>query len=394
MLAPVCAVVLGVLSSVGPGCGEADPFTLTGGGNQGGGSSNSGTGGSGGVFVDNGKELFAGLEADLVTACGDCHETGGIADTPFLAGPDRYESILSWPGIVVKNPDDSLFNTYAITGSGHSGSNLDTAPGDLQARVQAWLEAEAAAISAPINQTPSLDPVTPILGFNAIYLTPLDPALEGVAVTFTAEELTPTSLKLDQIQIHTTSKTGVHIVHPVFAVYPKGKDGSADPSDSFADVDARIDESTSTSLGVGLVILTNWESGAKLGIGFEVVEPYSSGMGGGGGGAGGGTAMGPCNAQAEFDASAKPLLQQRCFGCHGGNNGSATAALDMSDLQTDSSAACGQIKNRINTGSPNDSQIFVTTDPNGNASHPYKFGGDDGLFDTFRTQVSLWITAE
>lgn len=386
------ATVLGALSSVGPGCGDPDPFTLTGAGDQGG-SSQTGTGGSGGAFVDNGKDLFAGIEADLVENCGDCHQAGGIADTPFLAGPDRYESILSWPGIVVKNPADSLFNTYAVAGSGHSGTNLDTAPNGLQGRVQAWLDAEAAAIAAPIDDTPHLDPFTPILGFNAVYLTPLDPALEGVAVTFTAEELTPTSLKLDQIQVHTTSKTGVHIVHPVFAVYPKGGDGSADPSDSFADLDVRIDESTSTSLGVGLLILTNWESGAKLGLGFQTVEPYSS-MSGTGGAGGGTVAMGACNAQAQFDTDAKPLFQQRCFGCHGGNNGSATAALDMSDLQTDSSAACGQIKNRINTTTPANSQIFVTTDPNGNAAHPYKFGGDANLFNDFVSQVSIWISAE
>ena len=66
----------------------------------------------------------------------------------------------------------------------------------------------------------------------------------------------------------------------------------------------------------------------------------------------------------------------------------------MSALGTDSSTACSQIKNRINTTDPPSSQIFVTTDPQGNAAHPFKFGGDAGQFGTFRDQVSIWINAE
>lgn len=383
------------LGATGSGCGDSG-FQLTGAGGEGGSpsTSNGGGGGTGGEFVDSGADLFAALEEDLVNACKACHEPGGIGDAPFIAGPDRYQSILSWPGIVVKDVEESLFVTYAITGGGHSGTNLDTAGNDLDVRVREWLEAESQAIGdAPIEDEPHIDPVTPILGFNAIYLTPLDPSLEGVAITFMASLLTENSLKLDNLQIHTTSATGVHVVHPVFAVYPKGKPGDADPVDSFGTLDERYPESTSADLGVGTLILTNWEPEAKLGVGFEVIEPFS-GMSGEGGGGGGGGSDGGCNDVAAFDANARPQFQNRCFNCHGGNNGQATAAVDMSDLMTDSAAACSQIRNRVNPADPPNSQIFITTDPNGNAGHPFKFGGDAGQFNTFRTNVSVWIDAE
>ena len=43
----------------------------------------------------------------------------------------------------------------------------------------------------------------------------------------------------------------------------------------FAGLDERYDENTSGSLGVGTLILTNWETNAKLGIGFEVLRPLA-----------------------------------------------------------------------------------------------------------------------
>ena len=385
------AMALGALSasiSVTSGCTEDPPFTLGTGGTGGG----SADGGAGGAFIDNGAELFGALEAELVANCGECHEPGGIADTPFLAGPDRYESILSWPGIVVPTAEDSLLVTYSVDGNGHTGTNIDAVEGDFQDRVREWLAAEAANISNPIDDGQSIDPITPILGLNVIYLSPLDNALEGVAIAFTAEELTENSLKLANIQVFTTAATGVHLVHPVFAVYPKGEDGSADPVDSFGDLDQRFDENTADPMGVGIVILTNWQAEAKLGLGFELAEPHSAMMGTGGGG--GGVVAGGCTAVGEFDDNVAPTLQARCVGCHGGNDAGATGAVDMSDLQTNSALTCAQVKNRVNLGTPANSQLFVTTDPDGNASHPFKFGGDASMWNDFKDDVTVWINAE
>jgi hypothetical protein len=95
-----------------------------------------------------------------------------------------------------------------------------------------------------------------------------------------------------------------------------------------------------------------------------------------------------------FNSAAAPQFQQRCFGCHGGGNAAANAAVDMSDLSNNPAAACAQIKNRINPGNPAASQIFVTTDPGGNAAHPYKFGGNQGTFNTFVSTLTPWIQGE
>ena len=95
-----------------------------------------------------------------------------------------------------------------------------------------------------------------------------------------------------------------------------------------------------------------------------------------------------------FSDNAAALLKANCQGCHGGGNGQAKGAVDMSQLDADPAAACSQIKNRVDPGAAGQSQLFITTDPGGNAAHPYKFGGDDGKFDAFKQSVSKWISAE
>lgn len=373
--------------------GEPAAFTSSSSGGDGGSSSGPGGTGSGGDdFVDNGAELFAELEPDLMTACATCHQSGGIADTPFLAGPVVYQSVLSWPGIVVRNAAESRFLTYSVTGGGHSGTNLDSAPNDLKGRVQAWLEAEAKAIgSSPTPESPQVEPVTPIEGFNVLYLTPLGEDFAGIAVSFEAKQLTPSTLELRNIQVHTTKTRGLHALHPLFVVYPKGEEADPDPMDNFAGLDAYFPENSSTELGTGIAVLTNWQDQAKLGIAFEVLEPWSSTAGEGGGAGSGGNA---CNDVTAFTNSARNALQTSCGNCHAGGNGQATNALDMSDLQANAAAACGQVKNRVNTTTPANSQIFVVTNPNGNASHPFKFGGNATNWNNFVNQVTTWINAE
>jgi hypothetical protein len=83
-----------------------------------------------------------------------------------------------------------------------------------------------------------------------------------------------------------------------------------------------------------------------------------------------------------------------CLNCHAGGNGQAVAAVDMSAMNTDPTKACAQIKNRVNPLDPPQSQLFITTDPGGNAAHPFKFGGNAATFSNFRDSVSLWVAAE
>jgi hypothetical protein len=332
-------------------------------------------------------------------SCGVCHDIGGIADTPFLAQkPTRYQSMVSWPGIVRRNPEESLLLTYSMIGKGHSGSlNLDS-PGlvdTLLPKVQAWLAAEAETFIAPVSDggdasvaAPTLEPFVPILGFNAIYLGPLGPDFEGMAVTFSAELLAPGTLELTNIEVHPTSKKGVHMVHPLFTVYPKGGTPDPDVADSFSNVDQTFLPGESGTLGPGTLVLVNWKDNARLGLVFETIEAHippdpDAGM----------PPSGGCKALDLFMANAQTRFQV-CTNCHAGGNGQAKAAVDMSQLNTDPAAACAQIKNRVTPADPPNSQIFITTDPGGNAAHPYKFGGNVQNFTTFRNDVSVWIAAE
>lgn len=350
---------------------------------------------SGGPSLNPGRDAFAAMEADLMKSCGMCHDVAGLADTPFLAGPDRYLSFVSWPAIVTPIPDQSILLTYSIVGGGHSGLNLDS-PGlkdTLLPKVKAWLTEEAkTATEAPPAIGPYIVPFVPIIGFNSKYLRALGKEFEGMAITFNADYLTETTLELTGIQIHTTTKAGVHVVHPLFTMYPVGSDPIPEPGDSFSNVDQTFDIGKSGQLGPGTFVFPNWQKDARLSIAFEKIEvilPDMADAGDGGSGSGGG-----CKDVQGFIDNARVQLQQRCFTCHGGGNGQASAAMDISELAADAAAACGQVLNRVNPGDPPASQLFVTTNPNGNAAHPYKFGGNADTFNTFRNNLSTWIANE
>ncbi len=393
----IAAAALASFSANGAGC-AAQPGGLTGGysGGAGGGAQNgAATSGVGGGLTQDPKVLFTALEPQLEAACGSCHKAGGLADTPFLADPDVYASISSWPGVITKDPTQSILLTYPRAGSKHSGTSLDDPmyKDSLLPKLTEWLTAEAAVIGKPIDANkPSIAPAAPIMGFNAIYLTQLDPKLEGVAITFNASTIAPTTLQLSDVQVHTTTKTGVHLVHPLFVVYPKGTSPDPDPVDNFAGIDTFVPTESATPLGQGLLILDNWVADAKLSIVFETADPWTDG--GTGGAGGGGSSGGGCKDLTDFNNAAAPQFQQRCFGCHGGGNAAANAAVDMSQLSSNPAAACAQIKNRITPANPGSSQIFVTTDPGGNAAHPYKFGGNAGTFNTFKQTLTPWIMGE
>jgi mono/diheme cytochrome c family protein len=389
------------VGSLGTGC-SSDPesFVIVGSGSSSSGSGGSGSGvGAGGdgaqIQADKAEQMFHELEQELMDACAECHAVGGIADTPFLGDtetgdPTPYAAISSWPGIIVKDPAVSTLITWPKTGVHTGGEN----PADLEAKLLAWLQEEAKAVADvgtdPVPTVPPFKPIVP--GFNAVYLDSLGNEYAGMAVTFTANELTDEALALTALEIHTTSKRGLHIGHPLFNVFEAGSsEPSPDPVDSFSNVEVDYEPGTSGPLGPGQVILTNWVPGGKLSIAFEELSTIDpSGQGGNGGGGGGGIISGAL--QSFVDNAVGPL--GNCTGCHGGNNGGATAAVDMQELGANNDEACGQIRNRVNLANAAGSQLFITTDPNGVASHPFKFGGDANAHQNFVNAVSVWITAE
>jgi hypothetical protein len=299
--------------------------------------------------------------------------------------------MVSWPGLVRKNPDESLLLTYSVKGGGHSGINIDADTVDpaLLAGVKAWLEEEAKAIAEPPPEVgPAIEPFVPIMGFNAVYLGPLGADFEGMAVTFNAEQVGDQSLKLTQIEVHTTAKLGLHIVHPLFVVFPLNAEADPDPVDSFSNIDDTYDPGTGGELGPGTLFLTNWKPKAKLSVAFKEIEKIDTAV------MDGGMDTGGCKDVAAFMANAQQRFSGNCSACHAGGNQAAKGALDMSDITNDPAAACAQIRYRVKPDDPPGSQIFVTTNPNGNAAHPFKFGGNAMVWNAFVTDVSKWIAAE
>lgn len=386
LAAMLCATVVAAVF----GCAVDAPAQLT--------PSQNGEGGGApqdAAAPNGGEEMFHAFEQQLFEACGGCHDAGGISNTPFLAGPDRYRTVLSWPGVIVKPSSNSSFLTHAVVGGGHSGTNLDADvyKDSLFPAVKAWLEEEARGIVEEVEDAgPRIAPFAPIMGFNAVYLDGLGENFRGMAITFNASLLTENALSLTSIEVHPTSKLGVHMVHPLFVVYPVGAEPDPDPVDSFSNVDQRFEANTPAALGPGTMILTNWVPDARMTIAFETIEAL--GVTGEGGAGGGGGSTGGCADVPSFQANAKGPLGVCASNCHGGQVGQATAAVDMSDLGSDDASACAQVKNRVNVGDPASSQLFVTTNPNGNAAHPYKFNGNDQDFAAFRDQVSMWISVE
>jgi len=383
------AGLVSILSSAAIGC-ASDPATIPTGTDTGTGGGGGGTTSSGEAPADKGEELFRGLEEDLLVNCGPCH-AGDTSNTPWLGGEDPYVSILAWRGMVTKDWRKSKLMTIPIEGGGHPGSpNLDSTslPPTLYPGVQAWLEEEAKAIvvgdeEGPVTG-PAIEPVTPVMGFNALYLDSLGAAFQGMAITFFADTPTDNLLMLTDLQIHATSEKGLHVVHPLFVVYPKNVQADPDPVDSCSNVDQTIDIGGAQELGPGTVILSNWQPEAKLAVVFEKVEPYTPGAP---------VETDGCKDVTSFTTNAVGPLQDNCAGqCHGGNNSAAKAALDMSALQDDPEKACAQVLNRVKTDDPNGSPILVVTQPGGNANHPYKF--PNGGYENFQTAVSTWIMAE
>jgi mono/diheme cytochrome c family protein len=377
------AGALAVALASGPGCtGTPDPLPPL----------SSGEGGSGGGLPGGRAEaMFRELEPELISNCVACH---GPGDTPFLAGNDVYKTITAWPGMITQDPAKSKLLTRPLNVAAHPGVNIDspTLVDTLKPALEAWLEEESKAIIGPGEELgPSIPPLTPNLGFNTVYLNDFGPEFVGVAISFYADELTPNLLELRELVVHATSDWGVHIVHPLFVVFPKGLEADPDKIDSFSGLDQYTDINEHEPLGPGVLLLTNWLPEAKLGISFEKIEPYNSQ---GGGGAGGGSSGGGCGDVQSFIDNARDLLANNCGGCHRGGNAAATAAVDMRDLDADPASACAQVKNRVNLGNPPASQLFVTTDPNGGSGHPFKFGGSQANFDNFRQAATVWITAE
>ena len=373
-----CTVVPGAGMTTGATSG--DTSTGSGGGSGGGGGS--------GPAGATGRAIFEAFQADVVGECGACHKLSGIADAPFLALPDVYSSITTWPGIITRTPTSSLLLTHpgAVT---HGGGMAPDMSKELRVKVLAWLTKEALDIPKPAESTkPYITPFKPLLkgAFNTIYLDPLGKSLESSSISFNAVELgtPPSMLMLTRVEVHPVAETTIHLVHPIFSVYPAGGGEAPDPVDSLSNVDQTKDINTDPALGTGTVILTNWQTDARLGLAFETAEVTGEG-----------TPIALCKSISKFVSEVVPQLQYCATNCHAGKEAKPTAAMNLSQLGLmPPNEACAQVRARIHPGDPDTSDIVVVTDPSKQVAHGYKFAGNKGKYSAFKAAVTPWINSE
>ncbi|HRI70779.1 MAG TPA: hypothetical protein PK156_41385, partial [Polyangium sp.] len=340
-------------------------------------------------------ELFLKVEPELKGNCFICHKENGSADAPFIAGAspeERYASITAWPGIVTKVVAESILLTHPDQPT-HGGGEAPALPAEIKPDVITWLTAESVnAPDAMMDLGPAVKPFKPIGGgaFNTVYLGSLGPDFEFASISFNAKAIggttdNPSMLWLTNVTVHTVADKPLHIVHPVFTVYPPGSPADPDPVDSFSNIDQIFKIDTDPTLGTGEVVLTNWKKGSYLGLAFELVEIYgaNSGMGAG------------CKDLATFTSVVVPQMQTCMMRCHGGTDPQAKGTMNLSELNAMSpAAACVEVRARIKPGVPAESQILLVTDPSKIVVHKYKFDGNINLYNAFKDAVSPWIQAE
>jgi hypothetical protein len=386
LLAPLLAASAaswGGCSSPSTGTGTTSgTSTGTGAGGQGG-------DGGGGPAAITGRDLFEALKPFILDECGTCHKNGGISEAPFLGFEGyEYESITSWPGVVVSIPSQSIVLTHPADPSHGAGQAPDMSA-DLRAKVIEWLKLEAANIPEPEGGNIVIPPFKPILkgALNTIYLDPYEADLEYSSISFNAEELgdPPSMLRLSNVRVNPIAGVTIHIVHPLFTVYPKEGKPEPDPIDNFSNIDATFSlKSDEAALGTGSAVIANWQKDAHLGMAFELIDGEVD-MGG----------VVVCKAIDKFKAEVVPVMKYCADTCHGGANVDANATMDLSKLGDPNPVeACAQVRARITPGDPATSQIVIVTDPTQQAVHMYKFKGNISNYNAFKDAVKPWIQAE
>ena len=345
---------------------------------------------SGDMTLETARDRFeTDVHPMLDARCAACHGKAGSVGPSFLKTP-TYETLVAYPDMITADPTQSRL----ITKGPHNGSMYFTDAESL--RVLTWLTLESAALPPSLTASLTTPSMRPLAGANVVDLGALGPPFAGATLTFQSTFLGST-LELSQLSIVAGGASGLHVVHPLFIVWSNGKK-IPDPVDSFAALDETIAEGQNAPLGPGTLFLNHVGTLDQLSIAFHLLEASGVVPSDGGATSDGGTLPRACQALDAFTANAQPMLSNRCVTCHGGGNGIATAALDMThvnDLAPDAQdAACGQIRNKVNFDNPAASSLFGLNAPSSNSNHPFKFAGDQSAYTAFVQSVSQWIVKE
>jgi cytochrome c553 len=345
--------------STGSGSGS------TSGGADGGGSS------GGGASDGAGRAAFEALWPTLNSTCGgSCHVSGAGGAPLWLGPPDAYTSATKFPGIISSDPGTSII----VTKGRHEGPALAD---PLLTQVLAWLTIEAAAV--PVVTLPSTPAFTPTMGSNDIDCSAA--GIPGLHISFNAMA-SGNLLTLNGLSVTTPTTTGATITYPIFAILPQA--GAEIDDTSFSNLVQTVGAATTTPLGPGLLVLTDWVAGAQMKIEFTALVKATVADGGAG-------ATGGCKALGSFTQNAVPAIQANtCLNCHN-TGGSGNASMDLSALAQnppDYATACAQALSEANPQNPGQSEIILA--PTGQvANHPFK-----NASQSFVQMMETWITAE
>lgn len=345
----------------------------------------------------------------LLTNCVACHN-GSRPNINFLEGSGDLvirDTLLAFEPAVVNL--DAPASSRLLTKGIHDGPALLASQAS---DVLEWIQAEKDAAADPGGTDPMLQTVkfTPAIctsgtppaatcPVNDVDLTDL--GLPGAKLHFVAQAL-GSGLYLNQLSV-IAGADGVYMEHPLFASWPTdGSETRFDTIDRFYNVKLNQMAGSTAQLGGGTAAFIGFNATDKISISFKALKKFQPDAGGGSGGG----ETGGCKVLASFKTNALPLFTTNvgvnaCLSCHGGQNGNATSAMNITGINAADDAtimnACNQIKTRINTTAPDQSGVFLAVDP-ANTNHPVKFG-TAAQFNTFKngppgTGILGWINAE
>lgn len=237
-----------------------------------------------------------------------------------------------------------------------------------------------AAIPDPTVLYEGMEGVGPMAIEDRAYVAELDEYSPGATLTFFATTLENGAL-FDDLRINASSDD-LHLVHPLFVVW-NGARATPDPLDRFADVDDDIRAGTSSRMGEGSIILTRLQPDSKISIHFETLETSRDT-----------SDEGECLDLSGFQSRVVPTLQDTCASCHAGSLAAASAAMDLSLLETDeqSPVLCIEILDKTTPENPAESDLLKAVDPALSNGHPLKL--DARAFEQFQSDVLAWLAEE
>jgi hypothetical protein len=323
------------------------------------------------TFEDEVKPLLEG-------SCATCHLSGDFA---FMhPAPDLYTAVLTFPSLVELS--DPIQSRLLAKGS-HDGPAWTT---EQYRTIKSWINLEES-----LRQVEPLRPVSTVAiqvveGANTIDLRNV--GLVGSTITFNVDAI-DTGYYLTDITVHAGSG-GARLVHPLWVAW-KNEVPFTDNADSFKDTVVELNAGVSGPMGVGFFPFVPVPSDSYISLTFEVAEPFHQDIEPDASPA----SLGGCQDVPSFEANARPQMTV-CASCHAAGN--AAAGMNLSQLDSDDPddqrATCNEVLSRVSLATPDNSAIFNSTNPSLSPMHMFSFNGDQGDFDTFKTAMTVWISAE